>query len=340
MSFVDFVKRQYGNRFNEARKVAGGVTSATGTAATKVTGGAFPEFGLSEKISGTPNPDSYPAATQYWNPSDPSAVKSMGTQTFVNGLSYNPYTPTDYSAAGGYGTTDPSATYKANIRANWQSLNDIYNKLFGDVDNQVTEKTNEFSKQFDTQLDDLNRGYQNTVGQTGMMYAARGLGDSSYLGDANAQNADIYNRSVNDLTEQKSNALAGLGTYAANTKANYSKARDQYSQYMNMLDQMDAQGLSSLDSQLTSSVSDANTARSNFMTDPQKIAELNKIVPIQQQGTQQLAGRLQTLLTSGAPAFAKKQIAQGLIRTATLGDENARGYWSQYFDDLLRTQGA
>lgn len=244
-----------------------------------------------------------------------------------------------YTGGGGGGTTDSTAALKSDILNKWNTLQSVFQGLFGDVDSNIRNRSGELSKDYDDQIGTLVKGYGTATGGTSSAYAARGLSDSSYLSDAQQQNTDIYDQSLKSLADDKTSKLAELGRFGESTKARYGAAKDSFGQSISRLDDYDEAGLGTLDSQLGGAIGDASAARAGLGSDQQYIEGLSKISPIQQQGTAQLAARLKTLVQSAAPAQAKKYIAQGLIKASSLNDANANAYWSNYFEQLLNGQG-
>jgi hypothetical protein len=180
-------------------------------------------------------------------------------------------------------------------------------------------------------------------GQTRSIYGARGLSDSSYIGDALNQNNQIYNRSFDDVGSQYNQKLGQLGQFASGQKGALTNQLNNTQQYIDSLGQnigdLSVADLTGADQTLGQQVNSAQSSASNYMTNPQLLAELNKVTPINNAGTAQLASRLQALVTSSAPIFAKRQIAQGLVSASGLQDENAKGYWQSEFEKMLKSAG-
>lgn len=238
----------------------------------------------------------------------------------------------------GTGSTDNSALYRDQFLSKLGTLNTAYNDLFGSVDNVVKDRASQLSQNYDQQLTDFNKAYQNNTGQLAGAYGARGLADSSYFQTAQNDSADTYNRTLDQLMKDRANSEAQLGQYAANSKANLSSALNQFNAYKQNLPNYTAADLQGLLSQIDSALANVGVQKAGLGTNQDFINGLQKITPTQQQGTAQLASQLQQLVTSGAPRFAKKQIAQGLIKSAQLTDPNAVGYWNNYFEQLLNQQ--
>lgn len=286
--------------------------------------------GSSGRASTTPVQDAVPVYDNV------ITVDGSGTKNTDGGSYYGG----GYGYRSGTGTqVDPLAALRQTVQDKFKGLQGVFDSIYGDVDNLIREKTSQLNKTYDTQLTDMTKGFERGVGQNSMIYGARGLGDSSYLGDAQGQLKDSYDREVGSMTDARQGQLADLGRYGATQKAGFDAIRQQYQSAINNVGAMDEAGLQSLSGNIDGAVANANVQRAGMGTQGDFINKLNAVTPAQQQFTQQLATKLQNLITSSAPVYAKKQIAQGLIKGSVLDDANAQNYWGNYFNDLLSENG-
>lgn len=250
-----------------------------------------------------------------------------------------------YAGGGGGGTTevDPDAEAKTSakndILSKFKTLQDVFNGLFGALDKNAEGETNKLYEQGNRAQDELLRGFGKYNDQTNMQYGARGAYDSSYRGQALDEGNQVYERSLQDVGTSLADGVAGVGKNTANAKLGYQSTLKNYEQAINDVDQYGLGDLNNLQSSLDSTLLQGQQASNNYLQNPQAIDLLQGVSPIQQQGTAQLAAKLQNLITSSAPATAKKYIAQGLIKAGTLNDASAQSYWNSYFEDLLKSNG-
>lgn len=266
---------------------------------------------------------------------------------FVSGL-YNGLKSGDTNVLGvgtnspnavGGAAQDPYSDLRSQIQGKFNALNDVFSSLYGDIDNVVKDRVNQLNQNYDTQIGDVNKAYSKGAEQQANMYGARGLGSSSYATNAQQDLTDTYNQQLNDLNSGRQNNLSQLGQYAASTKAGFDTSKNAFGDAMSHLGDYSGDALSSLLGQINSALTSAQQQRAGLGTNQQFIEGLNKITPVQQSFTNQLASKLQNLITSSAPVYAKKQIAQGLIRQANLNDQNAQSYWNDYFNKMLTDNG-
>lgn len=225
------------------------------------------------------------------------------------------------------------------IREKYNLLQGVFNNLFGGIDNKAKEQSDLLNQNYDRQQEELGKSYENAAKQTSMMMGARGLGSSSYNVDAQNTNTDTFNRSTTDILQNRQQGLGGIGQWVAGQKQNLGSMRDQYNDAYSKMGQFDLNGLNSLFSGISNGLTGAQNMAPNYLTQGEAINSLNQIQPVQNQGTSQLASKLQALVTSSAPIFAKRQIAQGLVKAANLTDPGAVSYWNNAFEDMLRNNG-
>lgn len=291
--------------------------------------------------------NSLDAAAKFGNmqPAQPTTLNAAGLT-----LDSSPYGQTTFDNSGsvqGGSTTDTSTLqpaaqltqYQTDVRNRINQLNGIYNSLYGGVDKTVSNQYNLANQNYNQQLNDLQNQYGNTEKQQAYMYGARGLGSSSYAQDAQDQAANTLNESIANIGQNRQNTLGQLGQYAASTKAGFGANQKQFDSLLNNLGNYSLTDLQNYRDQLDSAIQGAQSQLAGLGTNQDFINGLNKIAPVKDQGTATLASMLQKLVTSSAPAFAKKQIAQGLITQSQLTDKNAQNYWQNYFQNLLSQNG-
>jgi hypothetical protein len=243
---------------------------------------------------------------------------------------------------GGGGAIDPSAAQKqsliGDLQGKWNTLQSVYNSLFGKIDDYAHDAVNRLQQGYDTQQNQDINNFNKTQSLTGSMYAARGIGDSSYLGDAQNQNANDFNNALSQQALSRDDQLAQIGQNVSGQKAQLQAQQNAYAPYIQNLSQYGVSDLQGLQGNLASAIGNANTTAAGIGTNSDFIGKLNAITPLESAASSQLAAKLKNLTLSSAPAQAKKYIAQGLIKASSLNDSNAQSYWTNYFDQLLNGQ--
>lgn len=247
------------------------------------------------------------------------------------------------SGGGGAGYVDPEAaqkdTLKQQIRDRYNIFQDVFNGLFGQADAKAKEQTDLLNQNYERQQKDLGDQYQNTAKQTAYMMGARGIGNSSYNQDAQETAGNVYQSTLGDIAQNQQQGLGQIGNWLAQQKQGLNNRKSAFDRNIQQLDQYGLQDLNNLSGQVDQGLQQAQNDAPNYYTQGQNIAELSKVTPVQNTGTAQLASKLQALVTSSAPVFAKRQIAQGLVKAANLTDPAAVSYWQNSFEDLLKNNG-
>lgn len=244
-------------------------------------------------------------------------------------------TNSPYGAGGGAGGID--AGYRNGLADKLRNIMSAYDSLSGGVDTVSNDAVGNYQKQYDQQAGDLNNEFTKTGNQLSGIYGARGLADSSYYGNAQDEAKNTYNTNVQSLLDQRNQNLATIGQQAQQAKAGYASNKGQYAGILGNLNNYDQAGLSSLDSNLTSAQAGIQQAQAGQGTQGSFINAIQGLPALQQNGSSQLQAQLQKLMGTGAPGFAKNQVAQGLIQQAGLQDPNQANVWQNYWNQL---QGA
>jgi len=285
------------------------------------------------------------STANYLNPATaPSYIQPLSTVD-SSGLStgyYPGYGDTTSSGGYNYGSTavaapDTSALQNS-VKSRIQAIQNAYNSLQGTINPVIQDKVNQYLQNYNTQQQGLNDAFGQTTGQTQAMFGARGLGDSSFQGNALDEAGKTYNQNLDALNQDKSQKLGAIGQYAKGLTSQAQSAADQYNAYLPNLGQYSADQLSSLDTSLAGALPGIQSQIAGMGTNQSFLDALNQYAPQANQGASQLAAQLKTLATSQAPLFAKKQIAQGLVKSSQLQDPNAQSYYQDYFQKLLSGQ--
>ena len=327
--------------------------SSLGKAATGAVGSALSLYGQAAND---------PTMAQYGaNISDPSVnIAGKTNPGYTLGASTNtpssPAQPTDTTTtatnlsnpAYGGGTGYNLNQYKNPVSDKISQLLAAYNSLNTNTDKSIQDQISRYNTSYDTQAKQLNDAFTNQQGQLSGAYAARGLGQSSFLGDAQGQAQNIYNTNIDQMTQGRNASLADIGRYGTQQHQSINDAIARYNDMAGSLGQYDTAeasqsgagvaGLQNLNSQLGTALGSVNEQNAGLGTQADFIAKLQGIAPQANQGSNQLAEQLQKVVTSGAPTFAKNAIAQGLIKQAQLQDPNAQTYWNNYFQQQLSGQ--
>ncbi len=214
------------------------------------------------------------------------------------------------------------------------SINGVYNSIFGNLDRVASDKTNSTIKNYGDQSSQLGNDFAQNALQTANVYGGRGIADSSYYTNAKNTAKDIYDTNVSKLKTGQENDLAAIGQNLTQAKAGYNSTKSQIESYVPKLGSMTAADLVSLGQNLDQIYRQATTDSSGIGTTQDFLGKLSAITPYQQTGSNQLKANLDKIVKSNTTQSAKDSIAAGLINSTPGADNNT---WMDYYKKI--TQG-
>lgn len=223
------------------------------------------------------------------------------------------------------------------ITSRIQNILQTYDALNSAVDSTVKDKAGQLRTNYGNQTTNLNNSYSDTANQLAGNFSNRGLGDSSYAGNAQDSATRTYNTNLQSINQAENSDLANLGQYANSAHAQYNAAKESDNSYVPQLGNYATPDLQTLFSNLGGDLSNAQTQLGGQGTQGQFLSSVNAIAPVQNGGAGDLQSQLQSVLSSAAPGFAKQAIGQGLITQASNGDPAAQDYYNKLFQQLQTT---
>lgn len=286
-----------------------------------------------------------------------STTNAMGSGTYapyggtLNPNGYNPTItdPAAHAAAvaaspsagpyagggGGSGSYDPNTdpTLVAQAKGQVNPLIAQLHQLYGDFNNQVdqyaADKRGVLDSNYNTNVTNDTNAYNKTSDQTNGVMTARGLADSSYLGNAQQGNKNDYSASLTNDKNAYGDSLDQLGSVIAGDKAAVAaEPKFDLSQYN------DVNSLLSLRDALDTHIGNLQTQKAGLLTSGQLQGQLNAIAPAKSNLDTTLKSRLDSLATSGAPADATYGLGQGYISNSGLSKAD-QDKWTSYLSNLL-----
>lgn len=213
------------------------------------------------------------------------------------------------------------------IGAKRNRLNQLFDALIDDVDKVTTARRRELQKSYDQELTSSREGFTQKSDELVKTFAGRGLADSSYRIEGEANAATQFKRALDELGRQNQSALGELGQSAAEKQAAINADRQSLAQIN--LDELkdDVSGLTQARNQITKMIIEAQRQRSSLDTPGGYRGRLDKISPAKGQA-QALRAQLDALIQSNTPQVVKDAIASGLIGNYGGVDTDV---WQQYY---------
>jgi hypothetical protein len=250
-------------------------------------------------------------------------------------------------STGGYTSSGPSAAeiaaqqqaqqvsdLQSQIVARRQAANQIFDALTGAVNALAQEKRSNYEQGYSQNVQRAGEDFTQQGDQLNNTYAARGLGDSSYRINAFDQAGQAYNRTLQDMGNQRNSDLANIGATAASQQA--SIGSDRASVNGTPLEQIgvrsdgsyDVTALQNARDQLDQRIQAAQVQQAQLNTPSGYRGQLDQIAPNTQLNTQ-LQNALSGLIKAAVPQSVKDKLANTLISSY---DPANAAYWQDVYN--------
>jgi hypothetical protein len=226
------------------------------------------------------------------------------------------------------GSTGP-AMVRANLGDKIGALNQLYDLIYGDLNNLTQTRKSDLEKQYGEQRTGLQSQYEKNQAVMPNAFAAKGIRDSSYYERAATDAADTYNSNLNSIQQDQDAKTAQIGQQYQTALSGYQSARANLGGINP--DFYGTQGdLDAVRGQLDQQANNLSAERSKLMTDSQYRSSLNSIAPTQNMGSSALQEQLAKITNSSIPGYAKDTIAKGLIKQS--GEDP--NFYTDYYEKL------
>jgi len=243
-----------------------------------------------------------------------------------------------YNAAGGgtsgtSGGTSGGSSGPSYVRANLgdkiAALNQLYDLIYGDLNNLTQTRKSDLEKQYGEQRGNLQTQYEKNQAILPNAFVARGTRYSSDYENAARDAADTYNQNLNSIQQDQDAKFAQIGQQYQSALSGYQAARANLGginpNFYGTQGDLDA-----VRGQLDQQANNLSAERSKLMTDSQYRNTLNSIAPTQNMGASALQEQLAKITNSSIPGYAKDTIAKGLIKQS--GEDP--NYYTDYYEKL------
>lgn len=223
------------------------------------------------------------------------------------------------------------AALRNDIIGRRQRANAIFDALTGAVNSLAQEKRGQLEAQFQQNSQRAQEDFITKGDELNSVYAARGLGDSSYrVNAANLASRD-YQRTFQDLVGGRDAGLAKVGAEAVGTQAQIAADRNSVNS-RNLNEINDPNALRELRNQTEDRVNKADVQSAQFGTDAGFRGRLDQIAPYAGINDA-LKSALTGLIQSATPKPVKDKLAGALISNYAPGDAQI---WQQFYDEQSR----
>lgn len=214
------------------------------------------------------------------------------------------------------------------------SVKDIFNSRYGQVDAAGTEQTGKLQERFGIESKDITDQVAAESQNIGAAHAATGSYDSSYRGN----NVDTVTREgegqVRDLGSELAENLNKVAQWINSQKAGFEANKQGIDQIISRLaEESDVNNLSQIRNTLEGRIADLRASGADNNTAAQNKSTLEAIAPSSARA-QQLKTTLSSIIAGNADKGQKSSIAQRLITSAGVSDEEAKQLLTAFQADL------
>lgn len=274
-------------------------------------------------LQGTQTPQSAGRNTGRTRNPQPVYNPGTGNQRIQGNISY-PGGGSSGQAGGGGGPSAADianqqkaqqiAQLKETIQAKRARANQIFEALTGAVKNLAREKRGSLENQFQQEQTRATEDYTARGDELGRVYAARGLGDSSYRTNALDLASRDFERSIEDLGAQRRTGLAKVGSEAVNELAAIRADKGSIASYVKNIGELgnDVGALRTLRNKIDDRIREAQVTKAKLGTQKGYTGRLAQIAPYEGT-TSALSAALKSLVQSATPSVVKDRLAGALI---------------------------
>lgn len=224
-------------------------------------------------------------------------------------------------------TVDPniarSAALRDQITQLVNSVKDIFNSRYGQVDKSAVEQEGKLNTRFGNESTDLAHQITNENDKIGASYAGRGGYDSSYRGNAEDAVTHAGQSQTRDLGTELSDNIAKIAAWVAQQKTGYDASKASADTTLTRANDPNTtvNGLDSLRNNLDTQIATLQSKGADNNTAAENSSALEAIAPSSPRGVQ-LKTTLSQILAGNANVTQKAAIGHQLITSANLSPED------------------
>lgn len=262
-----------------------------------------------------------------------SLVTPGGTDTSVS--------TTDPAAAAAAAKAAADAAKSGQLRGEItnlvNSIKDILNARYGQIDTAAAEQVNKLNSRFTNESQDLTNQITGQTELAGAGAASGGTFDSSYRGNNQDTITTAGQSQIRDLGNELQDNLGTVGGYVQKEKAGLDSQKAGYDATVaHLLDEADPDRLTSLRNEIDSKLRETQAGNADNATQKQSISALETIAPSTARA-QQLQVTLSKIVGGTAPTAQKSAIAQSLVGAAAISDAEKQQLLQAFQSDISST---
>lgn len=306
-----------------------------GTYNPQQTGGGISLQGSSPSLQTTSNPQQAGGGLQVTaNPMNYSQPQGT-TQTLGATTAYDAEAAAAAAAAAKAADDARKAgVLRGDITNLVNSVKDIFNARYGQVDASAGEQVGKLNERFGTESGDITNQVETENQKLGAAHAATGSFDSSYRGNNVDTVTKAGSNQIRDLGTELQDNIAKIAAWVTQQKSGFDAQKGGMDTVLSRLaETTDLNELTSLRNTLEGRISELRAGNADNNTMAQNAASLNSIAPTSSRAVQ-LKTTLSQIVAGNADPKQKSAIGEKLISSAGLSPEDAQALLQGFRNDL------
>lgn len=214
------------------------------------------------------------------------------------------------------------------------SIKDIFNSRYGQVDASAGEQSGKLNDRFATESGDITQQVEGENQKLGAAHAAGGSFDSSYRGNNVDTVTQAGGNQIRDLGTELQDNISKIAAWVATQKTGFDAEKGGIDSILAHLgEETNPDNLSTIRGSLDQRIASLKAGNADNNTSAQNAGALNSIAPTSTRA-QQLKTTLSQIVAGNADATTKSTIGARLIQSAGLSPEEQQALLTTFQGEL------
>lgn len=227
-----------------------------------------------------------------------------------------------------------AAALRGQITGLVNSVKDIFNSRYGQVDAGATEQVGKLNTRFGDESQTITQGVTDENNTAGATFAGRGTRDSSDYGNTVDTITRAGESQVKNLGTELQDNLSKIASWVTTQKGGFDAGKQGVDQILSHIaEQTDPNSLATIRNQLESKIIDLQSGSAANNTEAQNLGALNAIAPSSARAVQ-LKTTLAQIVGGAADPGQKSAVGAKLIQSAGLTPDEQQRLLAAFQSDL------
>jgi hypothetical protein len=242
------------------------------------------------------------------------------------------------AAAAAAANAAKAASLRSQITGLANTVKDIFNSRYGQVDQSAGEQEGKLNERFGTESGDITKQVEQQNQQIGAAHASAGTYDSSYRGNNVDTSTQGGANQIRDLGTELQDNIAKIASWVTSQKAGFDANKGGVDAILSHLaEETNPDNLSTIRGSLDQQIANLKAGAADNNTTAQNVSALEGIAPTTARA-QTLQVTLKSILGGNADPTQKATIGNALISNAGLSDPEKQQLQAAFSSDLQSTQ--